>query len=261
MNDDPRYRRELCSYLAGFLTEARRDLLPPMLLNRTRHITVVVEDIHKEHNASACLRSCDCFGIQDVHIVENYNEYIDNRQVSLGAEKWLTLKRYNEPGEDNTTRCLEALRDQGYRIVVTSPHGATCDLPGYDVRHPTALVLGNEKDGVSDRGVALADDVLRIPMYGFSESFNISVAAAIALNHLVWRMRELDVAWQLSEAEREELLLAWVKTATGRKLSLLEERFRNEIWSDSPPGGESEVWPDWSTVEPAPQLERGSRRG
>lgn len=261
MNDLSRYQRELCSYLAGFLTEHKRELLPRLLLNRTRHITVVVEDIHKEHNASACLRSCDCFGVQDVHIVENFNEYVDNREVSLGAEKWLTLKRYNEPEADNTTRCLESLRDQGYRIVMTSPHGATCDLPGYDARQPTALIFGNEKDGVSDRGRELADEVMRVPMYGFSESFNISVAAAISLNHLVWQMRELEVPWQLSEDEREDLLLAWVRASSGQKLPSLEELFRTTVWNpDKPPDGLA-LWPDWPQIEPAPQLERGSRRG
>lgn len=261
MTDDSRYQRELCSYLAGFLTEKRRDLLPPLLLNRTRHIAVVVEDIHKEHNASACLRSCDGFGIQDVHIVENYNEYTDNRQVSLGARKWLTLQRYNEPATDNTTRCLESLREQGYRIVMTSPHGATCDLPGYDVRQPTALIFGNEKDGVSDRGREMADDVMRIPMYGFSESFNISVSAAVALNHLTWQMRELKVAWQLSEVERDELLLAWVRAATGARLTALEERFEQDVFTEAESADGTELWPDWSSISPAEQLERGSRHG
>lgn len=259
MTEYSRYQRELCSYLAGVLTEHKRELLPALLLNRTRHITVVVEDIHKEHNASACLRSCDCYGIQDVHIVENYNEYTDNRQVSLGAEKWLTLKRYNEPDTDNTNRCLESLREQGYRIVMTSPHGATCDLPGYDARQPTALVFGNEKDGVSERGRELSDEVMRIPMYGFSESFNISVAAAVALNHLVWQIRELDVAWQLSEAERDEVLLAWVRASIGAKLPALEERFQKDVFDDSIKVNETELWPDWSSISPAAQLERGSR--
>ena len=259
MNDTPRYHRELCSYLAGFLSEHTRGLLPPLVLNRTRHITVVVEDIHKEHNASACLRSCDCFGIQDVHIVENYNEYTGNREVSLGAEKWLTLNHFNAPDQDNTTRCLESLRAQGYRVVATSPHAPTCDLPGYDASQPTALVFGNEKDGISDRGRELADDILRIPMYGFSESFNISVAAAVVLNHLVCQMRQRNVAWQLSEEERDEILLAWVRASSGRKRQSLEEVFQAEIWDRDRPAEEVTLWPDWSAVEPAPQLERRAR--
>ncbi|MFP6765658.1 MAG: RNA methyltransferase [Planctomycetaceae bacterium] len=259
MNETPRYHRELCSHLAGFLSEHKRELLPRLLLNRTRHITVVVEDIHKEHNASACLRSCDCFGIQDVHIVENYNEYTGNREVSLGAEKWLTLSRFNAPDQDNTTRCLESLRERGYRIVMTSPHAPTCDLPGYDASQPTALLFGNEKNGVSDRGRELADDVMRIPMYGFSESFNISVAAAVALNHLVYQMRQQKVAWQLSEVERDEILLAWVRASSGRKRQSLEDIFRSDIWNDDQAAEEAELWPDWSAIEPAPQLERKAR--
>jgi len=259
LNESPRYRRELCSYLAGFLSEHKRGLLPRLVLNRTRHITVVVEDIHKEHNASACLRSCDCFGIQDVHIVENYNEYTGNRDVSLGAEKWLTLNHFNAPDQDNTEHCLKQLRARGYRIVATSPHAPTCELPDYDATRPTALVFGNEKDGISDRSRELADDILRIPMYGFSESFNISVAAAVALNQLVCQMRQQNVAWQLSEKERDELLLAWVRASSGRKRQSLEDVFQSELWNTEQSIAADELWPDWSTIKPADQIERRAR--
>ena len=98
-------------------------------------------------------------------------------------------------------------------------------------------------------------------MYGFSESFNISVAAAVSLNHLVWQMRKLEVLWQLSEDEREDLLLAWVRASSGRKLSSLEELFETTVWDPDKPMDVAELWPDWSQIEPAPQLERGSRRG
>lgn len=259
MTQDARYQRELCSYLASFLTDHKRELLPRLLLNRTRHLTVVIEDLHKVHNTSACLRSCDCFGVQDVHIVENYNEYADNEEISLGASQWLTLTRYGESGQDNTTRCAQQLRERGYRIVMTSPHEPTCELSELDVSQPTALIFGNEKDGASETARELSDDVMRIPMYGFTESFNISVAVAVTLHHLVWQMRRMSDRWHLTTAERDELLMQWVRNSSGRKLPLLEEKFENEIWNADQPANETTLWPTWAEVSSEPVTERGSR--
>lgn len=244
---------ELRSYLASFLTDHRRDLLPRVLVNRTRHITIAIEDVYTPHNASACLRSCDCFGIQDVHIIENQNEYRVNEEVALGASKWMTIHRYQD-----TTACLTGLKSQGYSIVMTSPHEPDCSLETYDISKPTVLVFGNEKDGVSPAVKACADHVMRIPMHGFTESFNISVAVAITLHHLVWRMRESGVNWKLTPEEREFILTDWVRTASTGRLEALESRF-NELRNNGqlPP---LPHWPDWSTVCDSVPTERANRR-
>src|SRR5580698_6128827 len=110
---------ELISYLSGFVTEERKKRFDEVIKNRTRHVTIGLEDIFQPHNASAVLRSCDCFGIQDVHIIENENKYTFNPNVSLGSEKWLTLKRYND-GDKSLDNCIDVLKKQGYAIAVTS---------------------------------------------------------------------------------------------------------------------------------------------
>ncbi len=253
------YQRELTSYLAGFLTPHKRELLPHLLMHRTRHLTVVIEDIHHSHNASACLRSCDCFGVQDVHIIENRNEYDVNHAVALGASQWLTIEKFNDPEADNTTTCLNELKSRGYSIVMTSPHQFDTELETYDISQKTALVFGNEKDGASATVRQLSDHVLRIPMFGFTESFNISVAVAVALHHLVWRLKQLDISWQLQPEERDELLRQWVRIASGRKLRQLQQRFRDAVWNPDEPVDESQLWPDWSTVLVDPHPERKHR--
>lgn len=250
---------ELISYLASFLTEHKRDLLPRLILNRTRHVTVVLEDIHKSHNASACLRSCDCFGIQDVHIIENRNKYTVEDPIALGAAQWLTAKQYNEPGGKNTEACLSSLKSAGYTIVMTSPHQADCELESYDVSKKTALIFGNERDGASPMAREMSDYVMRVPMFGFTESINLSVAVAVVLHHLVWRTRDLDLPWQLSTEERDELLLGWVRAATGKRLEFLEQRFFEEDWQSADQLNQLNAWPDWPHVASTVPLERRSR--
>lgn len=246
---DAQHQRALTSYLAGFLTDHRKNLLQRLILERTRHLTVVVEDICHDHNASACLRSCDCFGIQDFHVIENQNQFDIAVDIARGATKWLTLHRHDhsESQPDSTTPCIQQLKQAGYQIVVTSPHNADCDLETYDISKPTALVFGNEKEGASATAVQLADHVMRIPMYGFTESFNISVAAAVCLHNLVWRMRQLDIDWRLSNSEREALIHEWVRTSTGHRLSALTERF-HKTWSPGNNTNDLELWPDWSHI-------------
>ncbi|MFT4555385.1 MAG: TrmH family RNA methyltransferase [Planctomycetales bacterium] len=249
MQADPQYQRKLTSYLAGFLTPHRKDLLQRLILERTRHLTVVVEDICHAHNTSACVRSCDCFGIQDFHVIENRNRFDVAVDIARGATQWLTMHRhdYSESQPDSTRGCIEKLRADGYQIVVASPHDANCELETYDISKPTALLFGNEKEGVSPNAMQLATHIMRVPMYGFTESFNISVAVAVCLHHLVWRMRQLDFDWQLAPTEREELLHDWVRISTGHRLGALVKRFDEDRSS----GGDmapQEFWPDWETV-------------
>lgn len=247
--DESTFQRGLTSHLAGFLTGHRKELLQRLILERTRHLTVVVEDICHAHNASACLRSCDCFGIQDFHVIENRNRFDVAVDIARGATQWLTMHRHNgtESQPDSTRACIEQLRADGYQIVVTSPHDANCELETYDISKPAALLFGNEKEGVSPTAMQLATHIMQIPMYGFTESFNISVAVAVCLHHLVWRMRQLDFDWRLDPAEREELLHEWVRISTGHRLEALTKRFRDS-WSPDTRPPSQELWPDWKRI-------------
>ncbi|TKG96383.1 TrmH family RNA methyltransferase [Puteibacter caeruleilacunae] len=220
-------RRELVDYLSEFITEGRKELFHRVLNERTRYLTVVLEDIYQSQNASAVLRSCDCFGIQDVHVIENNNEFNVNSQVSLGSSKWLTLNKYSEL-ENNTLDAITNLKAQGYRIVATTPHDNDTNLQDFDLSTgKTALIFGTELTGISDVVRDNADEFLKIPMYGFTESFNISVSVAIILHHLSLKLRSTELDWGLKEGEKEELMLGWIRK-TVKSYKLIEEKFHEK---------------------------------
>ncbi len=217
-------KEELIKYLVENITENRNALFDKVIEDRTRYITVVLEDIFQPHNASAVLRSCDCFGIQDVHIIENRNKYNVNPDVALGSSKWLSMQRYNEQ-DNNTREALRNLKEQGYRIVATTPHTNDVELYDFDVtKEKAAIVFGTELTGISDIVKEEADEFVRIPMYGFTESFNISVSAALVLQHLAHQIRISDVDWNLNSEEKLDLKLDWLRS-TVKGAPLIEQEF------------------------------------
>lgn len=217
---------KLLEYLQTFVTENKNRLIAEKLKERTRHLAVALEDIYEPHNASAVLRSADCFGVQDVHIIENTNYYELSQKVDLGSSKWLTLHQYRED-HDNTTFCINKLKAEGYSIVATSPHTDSVSLQELPVDKPLALMFGTEKLGLSTNAMELADHHMYIPMYGFTESLNISVSAAICLQHLAERIRKEKVDWQLSEKERDALLNEWTRLCL-KDPDGLEKRFYHD---------------------------------
>jgi tRNA (guanosine-2'-O-)-methyltransferase len=217
-------KQALLEYLSGFITDNKNARFDEVIRNRTRYLTVVLEDIFQPHNASAVLRSCDCFGIQDVHIIENQNAYQVNPDVALGSSKWLDLIKYSGT-VNNTPIALNALRKKGYRIVATTPHKDGVTLQELDLeRGPIALVFGTEMRGLTSDVLERADEYMKIPMYGFTESFNISVSAAICLFYLSGKLRDSEIAWHLSPHEQVDVRLNWCRQVV-KKSDLLEKRF------------------------------------
>jgi len=208
------------AFLEGFITDKRKELIQDNVANRTRYVTIVLENIFQPQNASAVMRSCDCFGVQDLHVIENSNEYNLNPDVVMGSSKWVDLHRYNEK-QNNTLDAIHKLKADGYRIVATTPHTNDVLLPDFDLsKGKAAFVFGTELTGVSDVVLENADEFVKIPMYGFTESFNISVSAALVLNHLANDLRRKNINWELTELERLELQLEWLKKSvrTGDKM-------------------------------------------
>lgn len=218
-------KEDLIRHLSKFITKRRLDLFEKVLSLRTRYITVVLEDIYQPHNASAVLRSCDCFGIQDIHIVENQNQFRVSPDVALGANKWLSLYTYNKKKE-NTSDTIHHLRKQGYRIVATSPHKKECLLADFDLKKgKTALLFGSELNGLSRIALKEADEFIKIPMAGFTESLNISVSAALIINHLTNEIRNnTEIKWQLTDDEKTDIKLAWLKNSI-KKSAAIERLF------------------------------------
>lgn len=192
------------------ISDHKRNLFDQILENRTRHITVVLENIFQPHNASAVLRSCDCFGVQDVHIIENGNTYETSPGIDMGSSKWLTLYRYNQQ-ENNTITAIQSLKKKGYKIIATTPHTNDCLIGDLPIDEPFALMFGTELTGLSDLAMKEADAFVRLPMYGFTESYNISVSVALSLYETTERLRKTDVDWHLNEQEKLDLKLNWVR--------------------------------------------------
>lgn len=215
---------DLVQYLSGFVTEERLSRFDAVLSRRTRYITVVLEDIYQQHNASAVLRTCDCFGIQDVHIVEKRNRFNVNDEIALGASKWLSLHVYGQP-EDQMYGAIASLKQQGYRVVATVPDHRAVTLEKFDLKKGKfALLFGTELTGLSPEAIEQADEFLVIPMAGFTESFNISVSAGIILHYLCHVLRQSELPWRLESDEKNQLQLEWLRN-TIRNPELIESRF------------------------------------
>ncbi len=228
--EDLKYKMSLSNYFRNLKMEKRNELMDRVLSDRTRYITVALENIYQPHNASAVLRSCDCFGVQDVHIIENSYGYELNPHVSLGSAQWLNLHRHNLL-DNNTTECIEGLKKEGYRIVATTPDPNAIAIHDFDVtKGKFALLFGTEKFGLTPEAVAMADEYIRIPMYGFTESFNISVSVSLCLFHFTERIRAENANWQLSGEERTDIYLQWFRN-TITNSEKIERKFHAEYFS------------------------------
>ena len=218
---------ERYAQLAPFISDNKRGLFERIAQERTRHVTVVLEDIYQPHNASAVVRTADLLGVQDIHIIENRNKYTVNPDVTLGSSKWTEMIRYRERDMDNAEACVARLKANGYRIVATSPRADSVTPESIPLDTPMAFCFGTELTGLSDGMMAHADTFLRIPMHGFTESYNISVSAAIVLYTVMQRLRSSDVNWRLSAEELDALKLSWARK-TVQSAQLLEARFDQE---------------------------------
>jgi tRNA (guanosine-2'-O-)-methyltransferase len=222
---------DLIAHLSEYVTENRLGVFKQVLAQRTRYITVLLEDIYQSQNASAVLRTCDCTGIQDVHIVEDRNPYEINRDVALGSDQWLTLHYYKNR-EDPIYKAVEDLRGRGYRIVATSPHKEGSTPESFDLQKgKAALMFGTELKGLSDRSLELADEYIQIPMAGFTESYNISVSAAIVLYTLRKRLEASSISWGLGKEEKQSLLLNWLRNSV-KMSDKIVEKFIKDYNSD-----------------------------
>ena len=210
-------------YLIGFISENKIDKFNRIIRDRTRHLTIVMEDIFQPHNTSAVLRSCDCFGLQDVHIIENLNKYEVNPAVALGSSKWINIYKYNKL-ENNSGDCFEKLKTQGYRIIAATPHRDGFTPESLPLENKIALIFGTELEGLTPQAIEMADGFVKIPMYGFTESLNISVSAALLVRSITERLHNSEIPWHLSETESLDIRIAWAKSVV-KKADLLEKEF------------------------------------
>ena len=220
----PEWYDERTDYMSGFLTGERIQTLRRTLAMRTRYMTILTENTFHPQNASALVRHCEAFGVQDLHTVETMCRFDPSVNIVRGTDKWIDIIRH-----DSTEEAIASLKASGYRIVATTPHRESCTPETFDVEKGCfCLVFGTEHAGVSPQIISAADEFLRIPMCGMVESLNVSASAAILIYMLSQRMRLSDVAWRLSEAECSEVMFRWVMSSVRDARRILERRFGAE---------------------------------
>ena len=212
--------RKLLHHLENFLTESRAEKFKKMIDQRTRHFTVATEDVYQLHNTSAVMRSCDVFGIQDLHIVEEQNSRKIDREIAMGAQKWVDLHRY-----DSVSNAITELKFEGYQIVATTPHEKNQTLSDFNINKKSCFFFGRETEGLSAEVINNADCFLKIPMVGFTESLNISVSAAIILQDVMSRLRQSNLIWKLSEEEQLEKRMDWCKKTIKSHEEIIERYY------------------------------------
>jgi tRNA (guanosine-2'-O-)-methyltransferase len=211
-------KKLLADYLLSFVTEERKTRFDEVLSNRLNHMHIVLEDVYQAHNASAVIRSADCFGVQYVHFIENRNKYKISGDVALGASQWVNIQRHKD-----TKEALTGLKQQGFRIVATSPHKNDKTIFDLDVKERFALVFGTEKEGITSDVVNIADEFVKIPMMGFTESFNISVCAALCMQELTHKIRKEVKEAYLANEEKESIYLDWLLKSIKRSDLLVKD--------------------------------------
>ena len=213
---------ERTAYMESFLTEERKEVLRRTLASRTRYMTILTENTFHPQNASALVRHCEAFGVQELHTVETRCKFNPNVNIVRGTDKWVDITRH-----DSTADAISALKGAGYRLVATTPHRESCTPETFDVaKGPFCLVFGTEHAGVSDEIIEAADEYLRIPMCGMVESLNVSASAAILIYMLSQRMRLTpEIDWHLQYADEREMLFRWVMSSVRDAERILERQF------------------------------------
>ncbi|RZN80902.1 MAG: TrmH family RNA methyltransferase [Winogradskyella sp.] len=211
----------LLKHLEGYLTENRLKRFDTILSQRTKHFTVATEDVYQLHNTSAVMRTCDVFGIQELNVIEEVNSKHIDREIAMGAQKWVDLNRYS-----SVKTCIDDLKQKGYQIVATTPHTNDCNLIDFDISKKSCFFFGRETEGLSQYVMKHADCFLKIPMVGFTESLNISVSAAIILQQVTSKLRKSDIDWQLSDKDIIEKRFDWIKK-TIKDYDAIVERYQS----------------------------------
>lgn len=225
------FNQNLLDELYNIITPSKIEMFERLVPLRTRHFTVVLENIFQEHNASAVLRTCESFGVQDLHVIEKDNKYKVQRDIARGAGRWVDMYNYSK-GEDPTMECITALKDKGYKIIATTPHEDDFTVDTLPIDVPIALVFGTEQSGISDIVREHADGFVKIPMYGFTESFNISVSAAISMHVIRQRLENSNLNWKLSPEEQLLLKIHWCQKIIPRGHLVVPEIRRRLLEKD-----------------------------
>ena len=213
--------QETFDYLKQFLTDVRLSKIEHFSQESSDFVLPVMEDVYQFRNAAAIVRSVEACGFHHVVALEEENVFNPNLKVTKGAETWVKVEKM-----PNNLDSLKEIKNRSYKILAVSPENNATMLPDYEVKEPIALVFGTELEGVSDEILEFADETLAIPMYGFTKSFNVSVAAAICMYELKQKLMKSGIDYKLSEEKLLEMKIRWTVNSIRSGEELLE-RFLN----------------------------------
>lgn len=209
--------QEIYDYLQQFLTNERLSKIEHFSKESSDFVLPVMEDVYQFRNAAAIVRSVEACGFHHVVALEEENVFNPNLKVTKGAETWVQVEKM-----PNNLDSLKEIKSRGYRILAVSPEKNATMLPDYEVKEPIALVFGTELEGVSDEILDFADETLAIPMFGFTKSFNVSVAAAICMYELKQKLMKSGIDYKLSKEKLLELKIRWAKNSIKSSEQILE---------------------------------------
>lgn len=191
-------------YLKQFLTEERLGKIEHFSQESSDFVLPVMEDVYQFRNAAAIVRSVEACGFHKVIAMEEENVFNPNLTVTKGAETWVEVEKMPKNIDS-----LRIIKNRGYKILAVSPEKNAVMLPDYQITEPIALVFGTELEGVSDEVIEFADETLAIPMYGFTKSFNVSVAAGICMYELKQKLLHSGIDYKLDQEKLLKMKIRW----------------------------------------------------
>ncbi len=219
--------KNLTKYLKNYISENKIAKAEEVLNKRTNHFTIVLENLQDQHNNTACIRNCDCFGIQNIHIIQHLKTFKIKYGYAPGAIGWVEKNIYDRHNKRTNQDCFEKLKQEGYKLICLSPHEEANTIYNFPLEEKAAFVFGSEKDGLSEVAMKAADSFMTIPMFGFTESLNVSVSLGILLSQIMPKLYQSNIDWQLSPKEKELVRFKWYKNML-RKSSYYVNRFLKE---------------------------------
>lgn len=214
---------ETFHYIKQFLTEERLQKIEHFSAESSDFVLPVMEDIFQFRNAAAIVRSVEACGFHKIVAMESENVFNPNLRVTKGAENWVEVEKLPHHLDS-----LQKIKNRGYKILAVSPEKNATMLPDYDLKEPVALVFGTEKEGVTEEILNFADETLAIPMYGFTKSFNVSVAAAICMYELKQKLIKSNIDYKLSGEKLWEIKIRWAKNSIPSGDMILEKYLRKK---------------------------------
>ena len=210
-------KQQIYEHLSRFLSSERLSAIEKQSAGSSRFILPVLEDVFQFRNAAAIIRSVEACGFHQVVAMEKRNTFDPNLEVTKGAENWVAVEKMPHAMES-----LQKIKSRGYKMVAVSPERDAVSLPDFVINQPVALVFGTEWHGVSENFLEFCDETVSIPMYGFTSSFNVSVAAAICIYDLKQKLIQNHIHHFLSEDEQQDLKIRWALNSIKSGRQILE---------------------------------------